>query len=431
MALLFVIMQAMSSSDNDRIEPRLLKGFRDLLPEKLLQRNQLITTISQTLASFGFLPLETPALEYAEILEGKLGDESEKLLYKFADHGGRQVALRYDFTVPLARVAAQYPDLPKPFKRYQVGPVWRADNTQRGRYREFYQFDMDIVGADSTLADAEILVLMQEVLLAIGVKNFKIRVNSRQTLALLAKESKLNENQLQVFYAGLDKWDKIGGDAVFKLWNDGGISSSQIDQLKNLLELNEGMNAQLTQTLNRAYKLGLKHDHVTLDPRIVRGLDYYTGIVFETTLTDAPEFGSIFSGGRYDGLIGRFAKQQIPAVGTSVGLDRLMAAMDELKLLPQNLTSTQVFVTVFNADLAETSLEVASKLRQQGINTEVSYQTENLGKQLKLAAAKNIRYAIIIGPDEAENNHLVVRNLESGQEQKLTVGQAIKTIKVS
>ena len=422
-------MQAMSASDSPRIEPRLLKGFRDLLPEKLLQRNQLIATISRTLASFGFLPLETPVLEYAEILEGKLGDEGEKLLYKFADHGGRQVAMRYDFTVPLARVAAQYPELPKPFKRYQVGPVWRADNTQRGRYREFYQFDMDIVGTDSDLSDAEILVLMQEILLAIGVKNFKIKVNNRQTLALLAKESKLNESQLQVFYAGLDKWDKIGEDAVFKLWNEGGISGSQIDQLKNLLDSNEDMNAQLAQTLTQADKLGLKPDHVSLDPRIVRGLDYYTGIVFETVLTDAPEFGSIFSGGRYDGLVGRFAKQPIPAVGASIGLDRLMAAMEELKLLPQTLTSTQVFVTVFNADLAETSLAVANKLRQQGINTEVSYQTENLGKQLKLAVAKNITYAIIIGPDEAENNHLVLRNLESGQEQKLTISQAIETLK--
>lgn len=422
-------MQAMSASDSPRIEPRLLKGFRDLLPEKLLQRNQLIATISRTLASFGFLPLETPALEYAEILEGKLGDEGEKLLYKFADHGGRQVAMRYDFTVPLARVAAQYPELPKPFKRYQVGPVWRADNTQRGRYREFYQFDMDIVGTDSDLSDAEILVLMQEILLAIGVKNFKIKVNNRQTLALLAKESKLNESQLQVFYAGLDKWDKIGEDAVFKLWNEGGISGSQIDQLKNLLDSNEDMNAQLAQTLNQADKLGLKPDHVSLDPRIVRGLDYYTGIVFETVLTDAPEFGSIFSGGRYDGLVGRFAKQPIPAVGASIGLDRLMAAMEELRLLPQNLTSTQVFVTVFNTNLAEASLAAANKLRQQGINTEVSYQTENLGKQLKLAVAKNITYAIIIGPDEAENNHLVLRNLESGQEQKLTISQAIETLK--
>ena len=427
-------MQAMSSSDNVRIEPRLLKGFRDLLPEKLLQRNQLITTISQTLAAFGFLPLETPALEYAEILEGKLGDEGEKLLYKFADHGDRQVAMRYDFTVPLARVAAQYPELPKPFKRYQVGPVWRADNTQRGRYREFYQFDMDIVGTDSILADAEILVLMQNILLSLGVKKFKIRVNDRKWLSGLTRKHNLNSEQEKVFYNGLDKYEKISQDDVRKIWLAGGITEEQIDDLDSdiqeakALKSHNSKDNPILATFALAQSFGLSDEHAEFDPFIVRGLDYYTGIVFETTLTDAPEFGSIFSGGRYDGLVGRFAKQPIPAVGASVGLDRLMAAMEELKLLPQTLTSTQVFVTVFNADLAETSLTTANKLRQQGINTEVSYQTENLGKQLKLAATKNITYAIIIGPDEAENNHLILRNLESGQEQKLTISQAIEAL---
>ena len=181
------------SSDTSPISPRLLKGFRDTLPERLSQRMAIINQLSERSRLFGFLPLETPTLEYAEILEGKLGDEGDKLLYKFEDHGGRKVAMRYDFTVPLARVMAQNSDLPRPFKRYQVGPVWRADNTQRGRYREFYQFDLDIAGSESVLADAEILVLACDIMKSFGLSNFKIRVNDRRYLALLVKESDLHE----------------------------------------------------------------------------------------------------------------------------------------------------------------------------------------------------------------------------------------------
>ncbi len=422
----------MPPSDNHRIEPRLLKGFRDTLPDRLLARNQLIQLISQTLTTFGFLPLETPTLEYAEILEGKLGDEGEKLLYKFVDHGGRQVAMRYDFTVPLARVAAQYPDLLKPFKRYQVGPVWRADNTQRGRYREFYQFDMDIVGSDSIIADAEILVLMQDILVALGISTFTIRVNDREGMLKVATKLKLDHTQQKIFFTGLDKYDKIGNEGVHQYWHDQGL---EVFKDKNYLEVIESMgefkdkSQRLYQVLHKAEALGLRKDYYQVDPTIVRGLDYYTGIVFETILTDAPEFGSIFSGGRYDGLVGRFAKQPIPAVGASVGLDRLMSAMEELGLLPEAMTTTQVFVTVFNSELVDESLTVAHALRQGGIATETSYQAGGLGKQLKLAAAKGVPYVIIVGPDEAKNNQVVLRNLASGQEQKLTTNQAIEVLK--
>lgn len=438
----------MSSAKDNQIEPRLLKGFRDALPDKLLVRNKLIQDISKILENFAFLPLETPALEYAEILEGKLGNEGEKLLYRFVDHGGRNVALRYDFTVPLARVAAQYPDLTKPFKRYQVGPVWRADNTQRGRYREFYQFDMDIVGVTSIVADAEILVLIQEILLALGIKNFKIKVNDRNFLTAVAKQAKLNNEQSSIFFTGLDKLDKTSAEQVIEYWVKGGLSGEQVRVLESAtlpsddktlpvygdsdssMQLNfDDSKLALTQVINKAKELGLKQECVELSHSIVRGLDYYTGIVFETILTDAPEFGSVFSGGRYDGLIGRFSKQDIPAVGASVGLDRLLAAMEFLQLAPKLATTTQVFVTLFNAELSAASLQIAQELRQNNINTEVSYQVGDLGKQIKLAATKGVSHAIIVGPDESENNHLILRNLESGQEQKLTTAQAIEYLK--
>lgn len=410
------------------IEPRLLKGFRDTLPDQMAVRQQLIQTISQVVQGYGFQPLETPALEYADILQGKLGDEGEKLLYQFTDHGDRQVAMRYDFTVPLARVMAQYPDLAKPFKRYQVGPVWRADNTQRGRYREFYQFDIDTVGSDSPLADAEILVAMQEVLSALGIKDFTIRINHRQFITDVTSHLGI-EDQAKIVYAGLDKWDKIGGaEGVLAYWQEQGLPHSQSLQLINQIKDGAASHHPANHIIQLAQDMGLQADHFTIDPTIVRGLDYYTGLVFETTLTNAPEFGSVFSGGRYDGLIGRFAKQPIPAVGTSVGLDRLISALDSLQLLPKVSLASDVLVTIFSEELQDQSLEAVGKLRQAGIKAELSYQVGDLGKQLKNAVQRGISWAIIIGPDEAEAQQVTLRNLQDSQEQKLSLDQAIQKL---
>jgi histidyl-tRNA synthetase len=419
------------SSESSPIEPRLLKGFRDALPNRLIARNLLIQQITNTLELFGFQPLETPALEYAEILEGKLGDEGEKLLYKFTDHGQRQVAMRYDFTIPLARVAAQYPELPKPFKRYQVGPVWRADNTQRGRYREFYQFDMDTVGTSAAEADAEILVLIQNILQSLKIENFVIRINHRHLLHDTISDLKINPELEKAIFTSLDKADKIGLEATIASWNNLDLTEKQIEGLKSFVTDPTSSNAAegyLGETLNLAESMGLNRDKIKIDGTIVRGLDYYTGIVFETTLIDAPEYGSVFSGGRYDGLIGRFSKQDIPAVGASVGLDRLMAALEQIQLLPITPTTTKAFVTIFNQDLAAQSHQIAQMLRQGGINTEISYQTGSIGKQLKLASSKSIRHAIIMGPDEAEAGNVTLRDLESGKEQLVKTDELVKAI---
>lgn len=417
-------------SSQNIIEPRLLKGFRDMLPGTMLARQHMIRTIQGVLETFGFLPLETPTLEYADILLGKLGDEGEKLLYKFRDHGDREVAMRYDFTVPLARVMAQNQDLPKPFKRYQVGPVWRADNTQRGRYREFYQFDMDIVGTKSTLADAEILVLMQNIMLALGVKEFVIRVNDRQWLDQQLSSLQLEETQQKSVYLGLDKWDKIGQPAVAEGWAKDGIKAEVIERLLELASSDKTAADQpLTHTLTQAQNLGLKKDHVRFDPTIVRGLDYYSGIVFETQLTNAQEYGSVLSGGRYDGLVGRFSKNEVPAVGTSVGVDRLFAALLELGLLKEESTTTNVYVTIFSEDLMKSSLDLASELRQNGINTQTAYEAGNIGKQLKFAANVGIPKAIIIGPDEATADQVVLRDLLAGNEKKVSRTELIRELK--
>lgn len=408
------------------IEPRLLKGFRDTMPAQMAVRQKLISSMQDTAKTFGFLPLETPALEYADILLGKLGEEGEKLLYQFTDHGDRHVAMRYDFTVPLARVVAQYPDLPKPFKRYQVGPVWRADNTQRGRYREFYQFDLDTVGSDSIIADAEILVAMQALLVGLGVSDFCIRINHRQFLASIISDLNLDRYE-SLIYAGLDKWDKIGGaEGVIEFWRQQDLDSSKGLQVINQLQSTDGHPA--LPIIKLAKSMGLSDEHYKLDPTIVRGLDYYTGIVFETSLLKAPEYGSIFSGGRYDGLVGRFAKQPVPAVGTSVGLDRLYAALEQLKLLPQENSASQVLVTVFSDELQVDSLEVVKALRQAGISCEISFNAGDLGKQLKAATAKSIAYAIILGPEEKKIGQVILRNLVDGQEQKLSLDQAVEQL---
>jgi histidyl-tRNA synthetase len=415
----------MSKILHDKIEPRLLKGFRDILPMQMIARKQMIETVEKTLCLFGFLPLETPALEYADILLGKLGDEGEKLLYKFKDHGHREVAMRYDMTVPLARVVAQYSDLPMPFKRYQVGPVWRADNTQRGRYREFYQFDMDIVGTDAKLADAEILVTMQSSLQALGIKDFIIRVNDRKFLAQIAQAQHLTNDQTKAFYAGLDKFDKIGMTQVQEYWSHFGINAMQITAITNKLDEAVTSLNPLAETFALAHQLGLAKNLAKFDPYIVRGLDYYSGIVFETTLTNAPEYGSIFSGGRYDGLVGRFSNREYAAVGASIGVDRLLAALDSLQLTPTTSTTAKIYVTIFDDALLSKSLEITKLLRDQRVAVEMSYEPSKIGKQLKIASSKGIPLVIIIGPNEAIQDIVTLRNLVSGQEEELSHAQLL------
>lgn len=420
------------------IDPKILKGFRDFLPEKQIARERMIDTIKASYESFGFDPFETPALEYADILTGKYGDEGDKLMYRFRDNGDRDVALRYDLTIPLARVMAQNGDLKKPFKRYQVSPVWRADNPQKGRFREFYQCDADIVGSNSPLADAEILALAANTLKRLGVKDFVIRINSREIISSFYDSLGLTSDQKTLAIRAVDKIDKIGVEGVKKelvsaKFSDEVVDSiiefaavsidalSNRDELDNLIAQKEFSpieeSVKKLLTIVESAALLAPDTAFVLDFSIARGLDYYTGLIFETNLTDAPTYGSVLSGGRYDGLIGMFSNRPIPAVGASIGLDRLIAALDELKLIKEQKTVAKIIVVNFDETLTDEYLKMSSELRESGLNTIVYFETTDLKKQLAYANDKGIQYALLYGANEAKEEKVIIKNLMKGTQE--------------
>jgi histidyl-tRNA synthetase len=389
------------------IKPQTLKGFRDFLPVEAKKRQFVIDTLKTVFESFGFEPLETPALEYEEILMGKYGEEGDKLMYRFEDNGKRKVALRYDQTVPLARVVAQYQnELPMPFKRYQIQNVWRAENTQKGRFREFLQCDADIVGSSSPLSDSEIINIAAKSLDKLGFKNYKIRVGDRKLFEGIPTET----------ITIIDKLKKIGEEKVLQELKQKGLDENILNKIKTskpTLEIES-----VLKTCSKAY----------FDPTLARGLNYYTGIIFEIEI-DGYSAGSVCGGGRYDNLIGMFAGKQIPAVGFAFGFDRSMEAMEELNLFPADLITTKVLVTVFNQDLKDKSLEIAKILRENNINTEIYLNDAKIEKQLKYADKKQIPYIIIIGPDEAKNNTAVLRNMKMRKQEIVSITDLPKQLK--
>src|SRR3989344_5740011 len=359
------------------------KGFRDFFPQQAAAPAYALGKLKTAVERFGFEPLETPALEYAETLKGKYGEE-EKLIYEFTDRGGRQVALRYDQTVPLARVVAQYNDLPKPFKRYQIQPVWRAENPQRGRFREFLQVDFDTVGENSLIADAEIISASTECLKELGFKNFTVKINDRSVFQELP----------QTAVSSIDKLKKIGEDGVFLELQNKGFSPGEARRILDSIKLNSP-----TELIEKLFKnledLGVSKDYFAYDPTLARGLDYYTGAIFELEI-EGYSGGSVGGGGRYDNLIGRFADKQTPATGFSFGFDRLLEAAQEANLLPKYAPSCQVLVTVFKEEWLKESLSLASKLRNRSVAAEISLDpSEKLDKQLRYADNKGIPYAVI------------------------------------
>ena len=380
-----------------------LKGFRDFLPGQMKLRQSVISVVKNVFESYGFEPLETPALEYSEILTGKYGEEGDKLMYKFEDNGGRSVALRYDQTVPLARVIAQYQnELPMPFKRYQIQPVWRAENTQRGRYREFLQVDGDIVGTDSILADVEIVVIVAKCLEALGFSGIKIRINDR------ALFSNIPPRAVQL----IDKLKKVGEEKVRQSLKDEGFDETILDTLTA---------SKKTRYLKNFFELinvsGLDSDTVIFDPTLARGLDYYTSLIFEVEV-EGYNVGSVCGGGRYDKLIGMFSGNDIPAVGFAFGFDRLIEAMEALKI-SQPKNNNTVLVTIFSEEYKNNSIELAQTLRQNNIACELYLdETAKLDKQLKYADKKGIAYVIIIGPEEKEKNVVKLKNMKTGEQKE-------------
>lgn len=429
------------------IEPQIPKGFRDFLPQQMMLRRDIMRTMSAVFERYGFVPLDTPCLEYARTLEGKYGEEGDKLIYRFEDRGGRAVALRYDLTIPLARVAAMY-QLTKPFKRYQIAPVWRADKPQKGRFREFYQCDIDIIGESSACADAELVCVAHAVLQALGFDNYLVRINNRKILNALAERLGIDAARIPGFLRALDKLDKTGPESVLQDMQTQGLLTGDAERIVREHLLGEGDNFEAVAALVADSETGaaglaeleliarvLSADGVDQryykrDISLARGLDYYTGPIFEVVVTE-PRIGSILGGGRYDGLIGLFTKQSMPATGISFGLERLVTVMEELGMHAQTNSLTQVLVTQFSDELLEDGVRLAARLRQSGFNTELYPAPDKLKKQLSYAAARGIPVVVVLGPDEAREERATLKNMLTGDQAVLEqqhLPEAIRTM---
>lgn len=432
-------------SKENRITPRTLKGFRDYLPEAMIPRERLMETARRVYRSYGFSPIDTPALEYLEILAGKGGEESDKQLYKFQDHGQRWVGLRFDLTVPLARFAAQHiAKLGTPLKRYQIAPVWRGENTQRGRYREFMQCDFDTIGTRGVAADAEIAIVIHDLFRSIGFEEFTIRLNNRMVLSGLLERLGLADRSLPILRA-LDKLAKIGPEKVAaEMVATAGASEQQASDVLQLAALDgknneqilkqlgplvagsqsgaEGV-ARLAAILSAARAAGVPDERIKLDVAIARGLDYYTGTVYETFLDALPGIGSVCSGGRYDNLAGLYTSQELPGVGASLGLDRLLAAMEELGMHEKTSTPVDVFMVFFDKDRLDDYVRLAAALRASGIGVELYPDAKKLGQQLKYADRRGFRLALIAGSNEFESGTVQLKDLSDGSRRDVPLGE--------
>ena len=436
------------------ITARAPRGFRDFLPETMLRRNYVIESIKDVFHRFGFEPIDTPILELQETLFGKYGEDAEQLIFT-AQHGRSSkepLAMRYDLTVPLARLVGQYgSQLSLPFKRYHIAPVFRGERPQRGRYREFWQCDADIVGIGGMAADAEIVAMMVEILSRLGFPQFVIKINHRQLLVAIGQFSGLPPAQLPDLYRSVDKFDKIGADGVRRELMERGIDDDAVSRMMDLLQAQRpdsdsldliadaiGTDGDGLQDLRELRCLlteaNVPPERYQFDFTMVRGLGYYTGPIFETVISQ-PNLGSVTGGGRYDDLIGMFRRQSLPTTGTSFGLERIIDLMDELDLYPDRLGGTlvQVLVTVFDETTRPASMKIADALRQAGINTELYLDARKLGRQFQYADKKGIPLVAVAGPDELAAGLVKLRRLRDGREVAVTMvgvaGAALKLMK--
>jgi histidyl-tRNA synthetase len=416
------------------IQPRTLKGFRDYLPEVMIPREQMMETAREVFRSFGFAPIDTPVLEHLEILTGKGSDETDRQIYRFRDNGGRDVGMRFDLTVPLARFAAQHiGTLGTPFKRYHIAPVWRGENPQAGRFREFVQCDFDTIATESVLADIEAVAVINRLLETLGFDRFTISLNNRTILTGLLEGLGLSDRTVPVLRS-LDKLTKIGRDkTIAEMISAAGVTDDQAKSVLKLADCNgtpeqifallpeiTGGNERAAAGIDRLQEIyrgavasGVPERRIKLDVSIARGLDYYTGVIFETTLDDLSEIGSVCSGGRYDNLAGLYTKQHLPGIGASLGLDRLLAAMEKLDLLPKVSATAPVFVAYFDREHRDDYLRLAANLRSAGVGAEVFPEPKKLGAQLKYADQKGFTLAIIAGGNEWQDSRVQVKTLAS------------------
>lgn len=453
-------------------KPSLPKGTRDFGPAVMARRQYILDNIRTVFQRYGFLPLETPALENLSTLTGKYGEEGDQLLYKVLNSGdylkavderlleqrdskkmALQIAekgLRYDLTVPFARyVVMNRSDIAFPFKRYQIQPVWRADRPQKGRYREFYQCDADVVGTSSLVCEAEIILMIRDVFKRLNITGYTIKINHRAVLSGIAAAIGASTNETALFVA-IDKRDKVGDDKVREELADAGFSPSAIAELFTLLSVKGSTINKLTfltakfegnptghrgildlqEVLNLLESFGENDDHLEFDVSLARGLSYYTGCIFEVKIHNTG-LGSVSGGGRYDNLTASFGdKDNLPGVGFSFGVDRLYDALDALNLFPKEAqASSTVLICHFDEESRNYGLNVLNRFRHAGIAAEIYPDHSKLRKQLDYANRKSIAYAVVIGSDEIASGELALKDLSTGSQEKLTVDQIIETIK--
>jgi len=447
-----------------KVKPKILKGFRDYPPEEEIARQILLEKTRETYERHGFLPLQTASLEFAETLLGShYTDDNLKELFGFHGPDEIDMALRYEFTVSLARYVAGNPQLPLPFRRYQFGNVWRVDKPGPGRFREFMQCDFDIVGTASMLADAEIIAVMVETLDHLGIHNFIVRYSNRKLINGLTAFAGIPEEKATDVFRVIDKLEKQGKEAVILELGPGRTDKSgdkipglhlfdkQIDLITEFLDL--AMNGSVDiltdvekllgeidisrEGIDELRQIGLllksmevPPDKAKIDITIVRGLGYYTGPVYETTLIDLPDYGSVFSGGRYDNLVSRFSGLKIPATGSSFGVDRMLAALTALNAIETRKSTADVIVTTMDKDRIDDYLDIVMEIRRAGINAELYMgETRNLNKQLKYADKIEIPLAVIGGTNEFDTGTITVKDLRAGREKAKEVSDREEWLK--
>ena len=434
----------------NKVEPRTLPGFMELLPESQVLFNEIMEKIRKSYEKFGFLPLDTPIIESSEVLLAKAGGETEKQIYRFTK-GENDLSLRFDLTVPLAKyVTANYNDLVFPFRRYQIGKVYRGERPQKGRFREFYQCDIDIIGDGelNNINDAEIPAVIYTTIKEIGFEKFKICINNRKILNGLFESLELQNESVEILRI-IDKIEKIGEEKVVAEIKELGVTDEKIATIMNFIKIDgsndeklealkalnlnsvlfmQGLN-DLTEVVKYIRIFGVPDTNFKIDLTIARGLDYYTGTVYETFLDEYRSIGSICSGGRYDNLAEYYTDKKLPGVGISIGLTRLFYKLNELNLIENVKKSISEVIVISMVDGYEKAAEIAKVLRDNDINTQVMFGENKIKKQFKYADRLKIPYAVIIGEDEVNNGVVSLKNMENGEQETLTLENAIEKIK--
>ena len=425
----------------NRMKPQTLKGFYDYFSDDMRIRNFIKDSFREIAEEYGFEPLETPALEYSELILGQSGEEAEKLYYKFKDNGDRDVMLKYELMIPMCRAVAQnINSIILPYKRYQVQNVWRAENVQRGRLREFTQMDVDILGSGSPLADAEIILFGISFLKKIGFENFRVRLNSRETIQGIVEILEIEESKFEKIYISIDKLDKIGKEKVREiLILDSNIEEEKVDKLLEIIEIKDidkisnilensiaGKNG--VENIKKILSIinGIEQDKVLFDLSLARGLTSYTGAVWEFEIIEG-NIGSVSGGGRYDKAVSKYLGREIPATGTSFGLERLAEVIKQMEMLK---TKNNKSVLIIPMDERSTSflLSTTKKLREQNIQTNIYPDFVKLKESLRYANKKKYTWVVIIGENETSSNTLTLRNMLTQEQFTLTIKEAINKI---